>query len=99
MEHFGICAALEGAHDTGIVVDVARLAPLLDSLLQRFMHLLVAEGNLIDLVDDEIAQNGNRLAVLAIDLELAAARVLVHRDQGAALRLGHLAPGLLYNVD
>ena len=53
------------------------------------MHLPPAKSDFLNLLDDEVTQNGNCLAVLAIDEELAAARILVHGDKRASVRLSH----------
>ena len=55
------------------------------------MHFASAKRDLLDLLDDEVAENGNGLAVLAIDKELATAGILMHGDEGPAIRLGHRA--------
>lgn len=53
------------------------------------MHLDTAEGDLVDLLLYEVAEDSHGFAVLAIDGELAAAGVLVHCDEGTPLRLRH----------
>ena len=62
------------------------------------MHFASAKRDLLDLLDDEVAENGNGLAVLAIDKELATASILVHGDEGPAIRLCHRAQALLHDV-
>ena len=66
-----------------------RHSPVLDSFLEGAVHLPAAKSYFLNLLDDEVTQNGNCLAVLAIDEELAAARILVHGDKRASVRLSH----------
>ena len=60
------------------MINIARLAPLIDSLLQGPMHLATTEGDLFDLLHDKVSQNGHCFPVLAIYRELAAAGVLMN---------------------
>ena len=56
-----------------VVVDIPRLSPLIDSFLQRSMHLATAESDLFSLLDDEVSQDCHCLPILAIYGELATA--------------------------
>ena len=63
------------------------------------MHFLRAKGDLIYFLFDEVSENSNGFSVLAIDGELAAARVLVQGHQGTPVRLSHYIELLLHDVD
>ena len=87
------CLAVEDVQDLPleridhalIIADVMRHSPTLDGLLQGAMHFASAKSDLLDLLDDEVAEYGNGLAVLAINQELATAGILVHGDEGATI--------------
>ena len=49
------------------------------------MHFASAEGYLLNFLSDEVAQNGDCFAVLAIKPELTAARVLMQGDERATI--------------
>ena len=85
--------------DTRVVIDIARHAPLVHGLLQGAMHLASAERDIFGLLHDEVSQDGYRFPILAINRELAAARVLMHCDQRTSICFCHCVKLFLHDVD
>ena len=70
---------------SAVVVHVVSLSSANNSFLKGFMHFASAEGYLLNFLSDEVAQNGDCFAVLAIKPELTAARVLMQGDERATI--------------
>ena len=63
------------------------------------MHFLVAKGDFIDFLDNEVSQNSSGLAVLSADCELTATCVLMHGNERPPVRLSHHVELLLDDVN
>ena len=61
--------------------------------------LVIAKGDFIDFLLDEVAEDVDCLSILAIDSELAAAGVLMQGNHRAPVRLSHGAIAFLDDVD